>query len=109
MRRNLDFFRGETFSFSGQVRDSNGAGVDLTSAALTWRMTRERCRIAEIELTSAGGDITVDNKGNWTVTIPASSTEDRWGGWFRHQGEYVLNGETKFFVEGEAKVREDIN
>lgn len=109
MRRNFDLFRGETFSFSGQVRDGNGDGVDLTGAALTWRMARPRCRLAEVELTSVAGDITADAQGNWTVTIPASSTEDRWSGWFRHQGEYVLNGETKLFVEGELKIREDIN
>ena len=109
MRRNLDFFRGTTFSFSGQVRDSAGNGVDLTSAVLTWRAAPQRRRLSEITLTSTASQITKDALGNWTVTIPATSTEELWSGWYRHQGEYVLNGETKLFVEGEMNLREDIN
>ena len=109
MRRDIDFTRGQTFSFSGQVRDADGNGVDLTAAtSMTWRLARQNCRIASVILTEANSDITVDSSGNWTVTIDPADTEDLLHGWWRHQGEYILSG-THCFTEGRARLRRDIN
>jgi len=108
MRRNLDFIRGQTESFSGVLRDASGA-VDLTSAVLTWQMgTVDGCQ-TKLELDETDGiSVTDAANGKWTITIDPSDTSSIVPGLYIHQGEAVIGTATYNLTSGRVRLRKDL-
>jgi hypothetical protein len=108
MRRNIDLYRFESFSFSGVLRDSAGV-VDLTSATLTWRVGSTDGRTTKLTLTEGDG-ITVDEAtdGTWTITIDPGDVDDLEPGYYTHQGKAVIGSTTYLLVQGRFRLRRDL-
>lgn len=87
MRRRITIIRGQSFTYSGVLRDDSGAPIDLTSLTLTWEAGDKDFLRTRIELTEGNG-ITIDDaaNGKWTVTIGKTDTEDETEGLYTFQG-----------------------
>lgn len=87
MRRRITIIRGESFTYSGVLRDDDGTPIDLTSLTLTWKAGDKDFLRTKIELTEGDG-ITIDDAtgGKWTVTLGKSDTEDETEGLYTFQG-----------------------
>ena len=108
MRRNLDFYRGETETFSGVLRDASGV-VDLTSATLTWRLGSADGRYTHFTLTESDGiTISAPTTGAWSITIDPTDTDDLEPGLYKHQGKAVIGSTTYFFTSGRVRLRRDL-
>ena len=87
MRRRITIIRGESFTYSGTLRDDDGTPVDLTSLTLTWKAGDKDFLRTKIELTEGNG-ITIDDAtgGKWTVTLGKSDTDTETEGLYTFQG-----------------------
>lgn len=108
-RQNLDFYRNESVTFSGVLRDKDGI-VDLTNAVMTWRLGDTDARQTRLTLTEGAG-ITVDDAtaGEWTVTVDPADTDDLDPGYYIHQGAAVIGTTTHFFTQGRIHLRRDLD
>lgn len=110
MRRNLDFIRGYSESFSGTLRAPDGTPVDLTDANMTWRMGSQDRQTTFETLTEQNGGVVVTDakKGAWTVTIKPNNTNELRAGYYSHQGEAKI-GEAVFgFTNGKIRLLGDL-
>ncbi|NIA67777.1 hypothetical protein HBA54_04165 [Pelagibius litoralis] len=108
MRRNLDFIRGQTFSFSGVLRDASGP-VDLTNAALQWRMGLTDLRRTTILLTESDGiSVASGTGGAWTITVNPDKTADAAAGEYNHQGTATIGTAVYNLVSGRVRLLRDL-
>ncbi|MGI9486178.1 MAG: hypothetical protein ACR2RF_09945 [Geminicoccaceae bacterium] len=107
---NISLIRGESFTWTGVLRDRNGVRIDLTSLTLTWKAGEKDFLRAEIEL-SEGNGITVTDavRGEWQIDIRTADTKEQTEGLYRHQG-FATDGNTvnRLFTRGRLDIRGDI-
>ena len=109
MRRNLDFFRGQTETFSGVLRDAQGNARDLTNATLVWRAGRDHGSYTELTLSEGDGiTVTTGTGGQWSITIAPDKTANMTAGHYLHQGEATIGSDVYGFVEGRMRLRRDL-
>lgn len=104
MRLNLDFYRGESLTFAGVLRNNSGV-VDLTNAVLTWRMGPEDKSRTVLTLAEGNGITAAGTAGSWSITIGPDDTADIDYGYYVHEGRAVIGATTYFFVTGRLRLR----
>lgn len=109
MKRNIDMIKGQSFTFSGVLRDDSGTPRDLTSATLVWRVGGRFFSRSLFSLTEGNGiTITDATNGKWSVTIRPSDTDEQDSGRFRHQGEATIGTAVYPFTNGRIVIRQDL-
>lgn len=109
MRRNLDFYRGATKTFSGVLRDSAGV-VDLTNATLVWYLGDADGRQTRLTLTESDG-ITVSaspETGAWSITVDPADTADLDPGYYQQQGTATIGTAVYTFTQGRVRLRRNL-
>lgn len=87
MRRRITLIRGQSFTYTGVLRDDNGTPRDLTGLTLTWRAGDKDFLRTRIELTEGNGITIVDAaQGKWQVTLSKTDTENETEGLYTFQG-----------------------
>lgn len=110
MRRRITIIRGESFSYSGVLRDNDGNRIDLTGLTLTWKAGDKDFLSTKISLTEGNG-ITINNatRGEWTVTLGKSDTENETQGLYTFQG-FASDGANvnRLFTRGRLVLQGDV-
>lgn len=109
MRRNLDFYRGQSKSFSGIARDQDGNPVDLSQATLIWRMADPDFLYPLTVLTVGDGISLVSGvTGGWRIDIKPNKTSHLPFSKYEHQGEAQIGDELYGFTSGRVLLRGNI-
>ena len=106
IRRMLDKYIGQTFSFSGNLTDDDGNAIDLSSATMVWRIALPGDTKARKVISTVTGDAF----GDWTVNVAAADTEDSMAhGYYNHRGEATVGANVYVFTDGRITLRRDID
>lgn len=109
-RINLEFRRGTTKTFSGVLRDSSGAVVDLTNATMTWRMGEADGIQTRLTLSESDGiTVSAPTTGAWSITIDPGDTSSLDPRCYIHQGKAVIGSATYDFTDGRVTLRRDLD
>lgn len=109
-RQAIEIIRGQTFSYTGVLRDNTGERIDLTNLTLTWKAGDKDFRHTEFTLTEGNGITIIDaTRGEWQVTIRNSDTKDQNFGFYRFQGFASDGAENNYlFTRGLLNIVRDI-
>lgn len=109
MRRDFRIRRGTTLSYPGVARQEDGTILDLTSAAISWRVGRFNRRVTEFTKTVGSGiTITDATAGEYTLQADPADTSELEPEIYSHEAEATVSGVVTTILNGCLDLQRDL-